>query len=210
MFGTQRSALCIECTIAKAQQQTQPLPKNHRTHQRRQLEKSYGLPPGRYEHMLEEQKHCCAICQRHEDILPANRFTQRRLAIDHSHTTGQVRGLLCTSCNWALGRFQDSIPTLRRAIQYLRAHPDLPQDAKDQLSMFQQESVPAIFVPEYQTGTTLKPTKQTKPPKPKKPANSIPKPVQPKPTLRELAYQTLREIKNRQKLEKKMLLEGSQ
>jgi hypothetical protein len=44
----------------------------------------------------------------------------KRLGIDHDHTTGQVRGLLCDNCNPALGSFKDNIETLQKAIDYLK------------------------------------------------------------------------------------------
>ena len=51
----------------------------------------------------------CAICG----------AVSGRLFVDHCHTTGNVRGLLCVACNNALGQFRDSVSALRRAIDYL-------------------------------------------------------------------------------------------
>lgn len=60
------------------------------------LRKLYGITPERYQLMLAEQEGRCAICR----IEPG----RRRLAVDHDHGTGQVRGLLCFGCNAMLER----------------------------------------------------------------------------------------------------------
>ena len=65
--------------------------------------------------MHEEQAGRCAICAR---MLGPGRHTN----VDHCHTTGKVRGLLCHKCNNGLGRFEDSIDSLKAAIQYLEKH----------------------------------------------------------------------------------------
>lgn len=59
-------------------------------------------------------KYCdgCVICG---IDLPAN-----KLQIDHCHITGQIRGLICRDCNWAIGHFKDSISALENAIEYLK------------------------------------------------------------------------------------------
>lgn len=87
---------------------------NAARHDRRQNLKSYGLTPEQYDAMLEKQGGVCAICRK---APPA----QRRLAVDHDHVTGVVRGLLCTSCNLGLGKFMESLELLRRAVAYLQA-----------------------------------------------------------------------------------------
>lgn len=43
-----------------------------------------------------------------------------KLVVDHCHSSGKVRGLLCHNCNRALGLFQDSMSSLTRAIEYLK------------------------------------------------------------------------------------------
>ena len=60
-----------------------------------------------------DQCGACAICQLHEKQLP------RKLALDHNHTTNQIRGLLCHKCNSGLGFFNDNPKLLRAAITYL-------------------------------------------------------------------------------------------
>jgi len=62
--------------------------------------------------MLDEQEGVCAICRR-----PPSAMTH--LAVDHDHSTGVVRGLLCGACNLGLGNFRDDPDLLWRANQYL-------------------------------------------------------------------------------------------
>lgn len=61
----------------------------------------------RFDDLLFSQRGTCAICSR-----------AKRLAVDHCHVGGQVRGLLCNSCNRGLGLFQDSPELLQKALAY--------------------------------------------------------------------------------------------
>lgn len=64
--------------------------------------------------MLVAQDHACAICE-----APTWEH-QKRLHVDHDHATGAVRGLLCSTCNLALGGFKDSPQLLESALRYLQ------------------------------------------------------------------------------------------
>lgn len=75
------------------------------------LQKKYSITEAIYEQMLNAQNGVCGICR--------NRQTYKRLAVDHDHKTGQVRGLLCENCNRGLGRFFDSAVRLRNAAAYI-------------------------------------------------------------------------------------------
>jgi len=67
------------------------------------------------ERMSDKQGACCAICKK-----PEAHFS-RRLAIDHNHKTGKVRGLLCFPCNkFKVGKF--TIETITPVIEYLLAY----------------------------------------------------------------------------------------
>lgn len=75
--------------------------------------KKYGMTHEEYLKMFEAQGGACSICGR---TPPKN-----RLAIDHCHKTGRVRGLLCGACNTGLGLFRDDVALLRAATQYLQS-----------------------------------------------------------------------------------------
>lgn len=86
----------------------------------RHLVKKYGVTFVRYTELLIEQGGCCAICHRPE---PADRM----LDVDHDHETGDVRGLLCTSCNRVLCHASDSPERLRAAADYLSSRKSRPK-----------------------------------------------------------------------------------
>jgi len=81
------------------------------------LERTYGITPEDYNQMLKEQDGRCAICLGDDPKSPKR---VNHWYIDHCHTTGKIRGLLCNACNRALGNFGDSIETLENAILYLK------------------------------------------------------------------------------------------
>lgn len=59
------------------------------------------------------------------EICGSEQGPKRKLAIDHDHETGHVRGLLCRQCNLGLGAFQDRILLLLSAVEYLQRKPAL-------------------------------------------------------------------------------------
>lgn len=73
----------------------------------------YGLTLEQVEKMLTDQSGNCKICK---TVLKGG----KKQAIDHNHATGVVRGLLCTACNTALGKFKDSPDILELAALYVR------------------------------------------------------------------------------------------
>ncbi len=81
--------------------------------------KLYGLDQEQYQRLLHEQQGRCAICRQPERYVDSRTGEPRRLAVDHSHASGQVRGLLCGACNRGVGQFQDNPDLLRRAADYL-------------------------------------------------------------------------------------------
>jgi len=76
----------------------------------------YGISLDDYYEMSAIQDDRCAICM--------NKPRKYRLAVDHDHKTGAIRGLLCKRCNHdLLGAAYDSTELLERAVEYLRAPP---------------------------------------------------------------------------------------
>lgn len=73
----------------------------------------YGITPDDYNQLFEQQNGCCAICGKHQSEL------KRKLNVDHSHQTNEIRGLLCHSCNVALGMVEEDIVILEKMKRYL-------------------------------------------------------------------------------------------
>lgn len=92
------------------------------------LKRQYGLSRDDYDRMLAEQGGKCAICARPETAKHPRSGEPRSLAIDHCHTGGHVRALLCSKCNTGIGSFEDDPARLRAAIEYLERHapPETP------------------------------------------------------------------------------------
>lgn len=81
------------------------------------LKKKHRITAEQYASMLQEQNAVCAICKQPE----RSKLTQR-LAVDHCHVHGHIRGLLCMSCNNGLGRFRDNPDVLEAAAAYIRKY----------------------------------------------------------------------------------------
>jgi hypothetical protein len=77
---------------------------------------TYDVSRGFYASLREVQSGTCAICQRATG-------KAKRLAVDHNHRTGDVRGLLCGPCNSLLAHCRDDVEMLRRAARYLLEPP---------------------------------------------------------------------------------------
>lgn len=80
-----------------------------------------GLKNEDFLKLKEEHNGLCKICNNPETSLSRN-GNVRRLAIDHCHSSGKIRGLLCHDCNTMLGKAKDNITILQSAIEYLQSH----------------------------------------------------------------------------------------
>lgn len=80
------------------------------------LKAQYGLTQAAFDQMLQDQSYSCAICDVEEWQ------TGRRFNVDHDHSTGKIRALLCGHCNRGLGAFRDDVDVMEAAINYLFKH----------------------------------------------------------------------------------------
>lgn len=75
--------------------------------------RTFGISADAFDAMLDAQGGGCAIC----GVVPER---EASLHLDHDHLTGAIRGILCLSCNQALGHFRDDPAVLQRAVDYVR------------------------------------------------------------------------------------------
>ncbi len=83
-----------------------------RADRRTRLKRKYGITPECVEKMRAAQGGCCAICDR----------KTTRLFVDHCHTTGRVRALLCQTCNTFLGWYEKKADTILNFQNYVDKH----------------------------------------------------------------------------------------
>lgn len=75
--------------------------------------RKYGLTLDDYDVMLRKQNGVCAIC-----LSPPKK--NKAFNVDHCHTTGKIRGLLCFRCNFGLSFFREDSETFKRALKHLK------------------------------------------------------------------------------------------
>lgn len=112
---THRLSWCKACS-RKRVGEYQKTPAGKARRRARSLRDLYNLSVDGYNLLLAAQGGKCAIC-------PAEQAGRGRpFYVDHDHKTGVVRGLLCNSCNRALGLFRDSLEILCSATRYMEKH----------------------------------------------------------------------------------------
>lgn len=108
------ASVCKKCNLERTNEWAlKNVEKRSNIHRKSALKRTYGISLEQYDELLEKQHHCCAICDRHEDEF------KTRLAVDHNHKTGEIRGLLCNYCNHrVVGRHTDG-DKLRQIADYI-------------------------------------------------------------------------------------------
>jgi hypothetical protein len=99
-----------EATNARKRSWARKNPERVRAIKRKYL---YGIDPETIQARLNAQSGLCKICL----VAPA-------LHLDHNHSTGQTRSLLCGDCNRAIGLLREDIARIRRAAAYLELWDD--------------------------------------------------------------------------------------
>ena len=116
-----RRSICLECRREEYKTSTpgrrRVAGNDERNRRRRHLSMKFGLTEDDYLKLLETQDHGCAICGSPTSVFGRNK--DNRLAVDHDHKTGRIRGLLCGNCNIGLGQFKDDPLLLMAATRYL-------------------------------------------------------------------------------------------
>lgn len=116
-----KNTRCKECVLTRKRSLYRANPEKFRLARREVAEyqrnlhlvRKYGITIDDYDAILANQGNGCALCAR-QDV---------RLVVDHDHTTGQVRGILCYARNMAMGMAGDSADRLRVMVRYLEDPP---------------------------------------------------------------------------------------
>jgi len=104
---------CRACNTAKVRAWRARNPELYKAQQRRsRLIRRFGITPEEYDALFEKQDGHCAIC--------GNPPNGDRLAIDHNHSNGKVRSLLCHKCNTVLGLVNEDTNILHKLIEYIK------------------------------------------------------------------------------------------
>lgn len=113
-------SLCKECGRTKAREYYRKSDKKQYKHN--WLKRKFGITLDIFNEMLEQQDNKCAICSKMIKSRENRSHMKNVACVDHNHTTGKVRQLLCNECNWALGLVEENINTMKGMIAYIEKH----------------------------------------------------------------------------------------
>lgn len=102
------------CKLCQAKKNREWRNKNKNKVRGYNLKQKRSISMAEYNTLFDQQKGVCLICKCSPEQAPMG-----VLVVDHCHSTGTIRGLLCASCNTGLGYFKDNIEFLSKAITYL-------------------------------------------------------------------------------------------
>lgn len=105
-----RSTECRSCVRRLSAERYRRNPEKYRADE---LRRRYGITPDEYDDILADQGGACACCG------ASDAGHHGTFHVDHEHSTGKVRGLLCSNCNTGIGKLGDDLPGVLRAVNYL-------------------------------------------------------------------------------------------
>ena len=116
-----RCLACVRVGVQKWYQTKTPemTARLNKRGRRWQVLKKYGLSPEEYARLQKEHNGRCAVCGE-EECKKSKLGKTHELTVDHDHTTGKVRALLCHRCNVAIGLCKENPDLFRRIIDYLK------------------------------------------------------------------------------------------
>lgn len=123
LFGNERTSLlgkksrCKKCESVASMAYARRHPERTKARIRRATLKRYGLTPQEYDDLFASQGFACAMCGATKSGGKSPVFP-----VDHCHTSGEVRAILCNMCNLLLGHANDDVGVLKNAIEYLERH----------------------------------------------------------------------------------------
>jgi hypothetical protein len=104
---------CKECRGEERRERYANDPEHWKVIKSQNLKSWYGMTLDQWNQMFMDQKGCCAICEEH-----VSKLKTKELCVDHDHSTGEIRGLLCHSCNRGIGLLKDSPEILSKTLVY--------------------------------------------------------------------------------------------
>ena len=115
-FARNGDTYCSECKKIRHNLYKEMYPEKRKAYiKTASLKKLYGITKEKYKELMVISGNKCMICQ--------SSPTNKSLHVDHCHSTGILRGILCHGCNTALGLFRDDVSVLNSAIDYLNNPP---------------------------------------------------------------------------------------
>ena len=118
--GQSKGSWCKSCTNEYAKQLYHKSDKT--VHRDRWLKRTHGITYDEFKTKLENQNHKCSICFKAIGERQSRQHMKNVACVDHNHTTGKIRDLLCNECNWALGLVEENTDVLNNMIKYVERH----------------------------------------------------------------------------------------
>ena len=105
-----------DCKICSVKASNKNRKDNFNRYKDNTLKRIFNITLEEYNTLFNNQNGCCAICGKHQSEL------KKSLCVDHDHITNKIRGLLCQTCNVAIGLLKDDVNILQMGVEYLKQY----------------------------------------------------------------------------------------